>query len=497
MEMPLRKLTHDFFYPKSVAIFGESEKRRFFWIHSLINNGFDGAIYPIHPKRESGAGLKFYKSVFDIPGSIDYAIIAVPAVYVLDCLKDCVKKGIKFASIFASGFSEIGDKGNILEAAIQDFIVQNDLRVNGPNCMGVYCPKSGLAFRTDSKQIMIGTTSFVSQSGGIAINLILRGQKQALYFSKVISTGNGIDLPPADYIEFLADDPETKVIGAYLENLGKNLEDARHLLSALKYANQKKPVVVWRGGRTVMGAKAASSHTGALATDNTIWNALVKQTGIIDVRTFEELVDTLLAFQIVKPKSRPKGPAVGLVSVSGGVGVTNSDLLADIGLTVPKLSQESIDFIEKDNMVASIGVSPQNPIDLGSTYFALGVVDKVIQRLVADTNVDSVIIEISSHYVYNVALLSMPDYPRLFMEQIEKTIKKSRQIIKDKPILLTIPNIAYEEERLVDRAFFTGKNIPVFDTVESAGKAINNLRRYHLFMENLPKRYPNLLNIES
>jgi acyl-CoA synthetase (NDP forming) len=484
----MNRIKKEFFYPKSVAIIGESEKRRYFWIHSLINNGFDGAIYPVNPKKKSGAGLKFYASILDIPDSVEYAIIAVPAKAVPVALRECGKKGVKFVSIFSSGFAEVGEEGKNLEQQILEIIHEYGMACNGPNCMGIYVPKSGLAFRTDSKQINIGTVSFVSQSGGIAINLILRGQKQKLLFSKVISTGNGIDLTPADYIEYLADDTETKVIGIYLENLGKNSTEGRHLFNALKYATAKKPVIVWRGGRTDMGAKAASSHTGALRSNNAIWDAVIKQTGILTVRTFEELVDTLLAFQMVTDHQRPKSRGVGLVSVSGGVGVTNSDLLADLGLTVPKLTPETVAKIEGDNMVASVGVSAQNPVDLGSTYFALSVVDKVIRDLASDQNISSVIIEVSNHYVYNAAILLMENYAQLFMEQILKTIRTIRREQKDKPIFLTIPIIAYENERLIDRDFFTSRNIPVFDSVENAGKALANLCRYDKFRKTLEKR---------
>jgi len=483
-----KKVKADFFYPKSVAIFGSSERRGHFFIHSLINNNFNGPIYSIHPAKRSGAGLPFFKTLNEVPDpTVDNAIIAVPAELVLSCLQDAERKGVKCASIFSSGFSEAGAEGKKLENNLKEFLKTSKIRVVGPNCMGIYCPKSGLAFRTDSKQIDVGSVSFVSQSGGIAINLILRGQKQSLLFSKVVSTGNGIDLTPADFLEFYADDPETKVIGAYLENLGKTPEEGRKLFNALKYANQKKPVIIWRGGRTSMGAKAAASHTGALASNNLIWDAVIKQTGIISVHNFEELVDTLLAFQIVKPSARPKGSGVGLVSVSGGEGVTDSDLLAEFGLTIPRFTEETIKLLEKDNSVASVGVSPANPVDLGTSYFAFSVVDNVIKHLVMDPNINSVIVEISNHYVYNAALLTMNDFSRLFMEQILKTVKEIRRKV-DKPILLTMPIIAYEQERLLDRDFFVRNKIAVFDTVEAAGKSIANLLHYETFVKSLPAR---------
>jgi acetyltransferase len=184
------RLTRDIFYPTSVAIFGSSARRGYYWIYSLIDNGFDGAIYPIHPTRKSGAGLPFYKNVNDVPGLIDYAIVAVPARFVMDVIKDCVKKKIKFVHIFTSGFSESGEEGNQLENEVLQLARSNGILINGPNCLGIYCPKSGLSFRSDLFQHGEGFVSFISQSGGIANNLVLRGHKQNLSFSKVVSLGN-------------------------------------------------------------------------------------------------------------------------------------------------------------------------------------------------------------------------------------------------------------------------------------------------------------------
>src|SRR6056297_272027 len=232
----MSRVKREYFYPESVAIFGPSEKRGYYWIHSLVNNGFDGAIYPIHPRKSSGAGFHFYQSVFDVEEEIDYAIIAVPARIVPKVMEDCGRKGIPFVSIFSSGFSEIGEEGKSLEDKIKKIGEKYNIAINGPNCMGIYCSKSGLAFRTDTNQGGVGRISFVSQSGGICINVILRGHKQEIKYSKVISTGNSIDLTPADYIQFLADDRESKIIGVYLENLGRNKNEGRALFEALRYA---------------------------------------------------------------------------------------------------------------------------------------------------------------------------------------------------------------------------------------------------------------------
>lgn len=482
-----KRVKKEFFYPKHIAIFGPSEKRGYYWIHALINTGFNGAIYPIHKEKKFGAGLQFYPSLSKVPEPVDYAIIAVPAEFVSSVLKECAKNKVKFVHIFTSGFSESGEVGRERSKEIKSIIKKNNMCVAGPNCLGIYCPKSGLSFRSDIYQMDEGRVSFISQSGGIATNVVLRGHKQNLLFSKVISIGNSVDLQPADFIEFLAEDPETKVIGLYLENMGKTQEEEEKLIVALKNANSIKPVIVWRGGRTALGARAALSHTGSNPTKMEKWAEVLKQTGIIEVRTFEELIDTLIAFEIIKIDFLPKGRNVALITLSGGIGVTNSDLLDDLGLRIPYLSEKTMREIEDYDQISSAGVSAANPIDLGGAFLNLSVVNKVITLSMQDDNIDSMIIEISHHYIYDRILLLDENFSKAFLKRILETIIHASQIVKGKPVALVMPTVAYEMKQLFNRDYFVRKGIPVFDTVENAGKVIRNLNLYYNHMNNIKK----------
>ncbi|MHA1732341.1 MAG: CoA-binding protein [Promethearchaeota archaeon] len=473
------------FNPRAVAVIGPSQKRGYYWLRSLMSGGYMGKIFGIHPKLGSALGIRFYKSILDVPDPVDFAVVAVPARAVALAVKECVEKGVRYITIFSSGFSELGDEGKHLEDALLEITRGTGSRINGPNCMGIYCPRGGLSFRTDLP-MNEGVVGYVSQSGGIAIDVSLVLTKHEVGFSKVISCGNSIDLNVADYVEFLADDPRTKVIAIYLENLGKTRAASRRLLQVMKEANRKKPVVVWRGGITEQGAKAAASHTGALKTSSNIWGAIVKQTGIVSVRTFEEFVDTLMAFSMYLNRI-PASNRVGLVSISGGLSVTHTDLLAELGLEVPNLSETTVRNILDDNMIQSVGISAQNPVDLGSSYFALSVVDHVLHDLANDPNVDSIVCELSNHYVYNVRVMAaFRQFPELFFTQMLKTLRSIRHKSK-KPVFVALPVVAYEEEAIQDKKVFLSARFPVFPKVERAGRAIRNLLEYAAFRKKMEK----------
>ncbi|OLS15005.1 MAG: succinyl-coa synthetase subunit alpha-like protein [Promethearchaeota archaeon CR_4] len=309
------------------------------------------------------------------------------------------------------------------------------------------------------------------------------GSKLNIGFSKVISIGNAIDLKPADYVEYLTDDPKTKIIALYIENLGRTPEEVKRFYESLMRAVRKKPVIFWRGGISKRGAVAAASHTGALMSDQTIIEAMIKQTGVIPVRSFEEFMDTLMAFQMMKV---PKGRGIGLVSVSGGVSVTNSDLIAEMGMDIPALGVGTVEKIKQVNLVQSVGVSPQNPIDLGSSYFALAINEQTIFALANDPCIFAVIIEISTHFIYNVRVLALEEFPQLFFESMLKCIKEIRIKIK-KPVMIALPEIYYEEETMNDRNVYLKRNIPVFPTVERAARALRNMVIYREFSESRQK----------
>jgi len=467
--------------PRGVAIFGESGKRGFYWVKSLMGVNYKGAIVPINPTINSAAGIPCYPTLDEAPSiPIDFAIIAVSKKYVMDCLQQCIAHDVKVATIFTSGYSEDDPiRGRQEEQEILDLLhngyeqTGHRLRVFGPNCMGIYYPRNGLAFRSDMSDVP-GNVGMISQSGGLAINVTLRGSMLGIRFSKVVSIGNSIDLKPAEIIRLMAIDDETKIITAYFESLGRTTQESRELLDVVRETVPKKPVVIWRGGRSERGSIAASSHTGALKTESTIWNAFVKQTGIIDVKSFEEFMDTVLAFQYLA--YRVPGKRIGLISISGGSAVTATDDIMEAGLEIPMLTRESQDTI-LHAAVAEVGLSTKNPIDLGNSYYGFSIIEKTVNTILADPNIDILFYEISTHYIYNAVILSVADFPELYFENAIKVIRRAKRANK-KPVFVIMPEISYDHETITNRHDFVKANIPVFPTMKRAVIALKNMVDY-------------------
>lgn len=467
---------------RGVAIFGESEKRGFYWVKSFLGMGYPGAILPINPNLVSAAGIPCYKSLDDAPRSIhvDYAVIAVSKKYVIDCLEQCIKHKVKIATIFTSGYSEDDPvRGRKEEQEILDALEKgwretgHRLRVLGPNCMGVYYPKNGLGFRSDMASEP-GKVGVISQSGGLAINIILKGKLVGVKFSKVVSIGNSIDLKPAEILKLMCLDEDTKFIGCYFESLGKTMEDGRELFTIIKDTTAKKPVIVWRGGRSERGSIAASSHTGALKTSANLWDAFTKQTGIINTTTFEEFMDTLQAFQFLSGKA--PGKRIGLVSISGGSAVTATDEIMDAGLDIPQLTRQTQDAIMA-LAVADVGVSTKNPVDLGASYFGFSIIEKTVELILQDPTIDILFFELSTHYIYNATVMSMKEFPQLYFDAVIKAMKHAKRTTK-KPVFVIMPEVAYETETINNRQVFLKNNIPVFPNVKRAVLALTNVIQY-------------------
>jgi acyl-CoA synthetase (NDP forming) len=289
------------FYPRSVALVGVSANPAGFgatgFLMQLRRVGFPGGIYPVNPKAAEIQGLKTYPDLKSIPEVVDLVTVAVPAPRVPEVLEDCIAAGVKNVHIFSSGFSETGEEeGQQLETRITEIIRRGGLRVVGPNCMGIYVPASKLtAFGADPAGS--GPVAFISQSGGHANFLTRYAQGLGIRFSKVISFGNACGLQALDFLEYLAEDTETKIITMYLEGI-KNGNEFTRLVRAI---NRTKPVIVWKGGLTESGSRAVASHTGSLAGEGRVWDAFFAQTGAVRVNSLEEIVDVVMAFQHLTP----------------------------------------------------------------------------------------------------------------------------------------------------------------------------------------------------
>ncbi|MEX0682784.1 MAG: CoA-binding protein [Dehalococcoidia bacterium] len=321
------------FRPRSVAVVGASanpDTPGYDYVKSMQEFGFKGDIYPVNPKGGEILGLPVYGSVGDIPGDVDYVISCIPADHILDVVRDCGKRNVKALQLFTGRFSETGREEDAeAERHLLNAALTAGVRLIGPNCMGLLYPEHGMSFRGDMSHEP-GNIGFLSQSGNLLFEITHYGGPRGLRFSKAISYGNGVDLDESDFMTYFGDDPETKVVGAYVEGV----RDGRRFLDALKRASANKPVVVLKGGRTRAGGRAAASHTAALAGASAVWDAALAQAGCLAVDTVEHLIDMLLAFSRMQPGT---GRRLGMVGSGGGRSVLTADLCEELGLAVPPL----------------------------------------------------------------------------------------------------------------------------------------------------------------
>jgi acyl-CoA synthetase (NDP forming) len=374
------------FFPNSVAVVGASsdskKERASGWLGRLLRAGFQGKIYPINPSAEEICGLKAYPSISSVPAEVDYAILALAARNVPKVLEECINKGVKTVHCYTAGFAESGSEEGIkLQAELARLLQGSKTRMIGPNCLGVYCPKSGLAmdgrFSKES-----GPIGFLSQTGTGLVQLVLESLARGLRFSKAVSFGNAVDLDASDFLDYFAADEETKLILVYVEGIHRN---GRHFFQTLRECNKVKPVVLLKGGMSESGAGVASSHTGSLAGSRQVWQTLFRQTKVVAVQSFEEAVEQMVALIHMAPA---KGRRVGIVGRGGGIGVTTTDICDREGLVVPEFTADTREKLSKLTPQGG-GSMVRNPVEVGLGRF--GISEHYVEALSvvdADPNID-------------------------------------------------------------------------------------------------------------
>jgi acetate---CoA ligase (ADP-forming) len=344
------------FHPGSAAIVGASGKAgkigRMFMAR-FVDTGFR-ELYAVNPKEKEIMGVKSYPRVLDIPGPVDLAMILTPTASTLQAVKECTEKGVKTIIITTSGFAEAGAKGLELQKEMVRVARSGGCRIIGPNCIGIYCPSSRLPFPLGQSS-KSGSVGLVSQSGFFADYATYRLSANGINFSKAVSCGNEADLTATDFLEYLGLDPETEIIVAYMEGV----KDGRRFYEVCRGVAKKKPIILWKGGMTEGGAHAALSHTGALAGSGSIWKGMMRQAGIVSVKTFEEVLDCLRTFKL---QPLPRGRRVGIISSPGGIAVATTDRCLELGLEVPKFSDSTTEKLR--NAMPLVGGSIGNPVDL-------------------------------------------------------------------------------------------------------------------------------------
>lgn len=347
----------DVFAPRGVAVVGVSANRMAFAemvLHSLQQAEFP-AIYPVNPKYTEIMGLRCYPRLTDIPGPVDHVVVNIRAELALQLLDDCATKGVRSVHFFTAGFGESGIKENAeLEQAMLKKARAGGFRIIGPNCIGLFVPRARLV-NDFGNPMEPGPVGFLSQSGGHAQNLPGFSANRGLRFSKVVSYGNALDVDEIELLEYFTRDEETEVIAAYIEGV----RDGHRFAAALKKASAAKPVIIYKGGRTEAGMRAAHGHTASMTSSVDVFDAVCKQRNVILVRGMEELIDVIVALRFIK--TIPTGKRVALVGAGGGPSVLAGDEMEQEGLKMPPFSAALQDQLKQVLPVAGSILS--NPLD--------------------------------------------------------------------------------------------------------------------------------------
>jgi acetyltransferase len=345
------------FDPQSVAVIGASEKKGSIGeaiMRNLVEGGYDGKILPVNPNYSEVRGIRAFQSLSEAETNIDVAVIATPMATVTGIVKECVKAGVGSAVIISAGGKEIGEEGRKIEEEIDREARKGGLRIVGPNCMGIIRPGTNLNASFAARMPYRGNLAFISQSGAICSAMLDLSLKEKMGFSYFVSIGSMLDVDFGDLVDYLGDDPEVKSILLYIESL----TNIRKFMSAAREVSRVKPVVVLKAGRSPAGAKAAASHTGAMAGEDAVYEAAFKRGGIARVRNLEDFFDCA---ELLAKQPSPKGPRMVILTNSGGPGVMAADAVAEYGLELSSLRGEVLSGLDE---VLPPHWSRGNPVDI-------------------------------------------------------------------------------------------------------------------------------------
>lgn len=458
-----------FFKPESVAVIGATDEKRpngqdkegKIIFENMLKSSIK-KVYPVNPKKEEIFGKKCYKSIQEIRSPVDLAIIVIPARFTPQVMEDMKEKGTKNAIIIGGGFSELGKEGKDLENKIEQIMQEGGIRVIGPNCVGTYSKETHLKtiflseeeFQVPEKEL--NNVAVITQSGAVGLNLMISMRNVGI--RSFISVGNMID-PKTDYaalLQYLENEPETEVIGLYVEGF----KDGRKFYETVK--KLKKPIVIIKGGRSEEGSKATASHTGSMAGNYEVAKAMFKQANIIETETSQEFFDLVKLFSYMH-KKKVEGNHIAIVSNAGGLGVLSADMASKTNLKLAEysnLTRERLTKYYPDYLRNNVG---DNPSDLGG-----GINDedfiKCLHIILEDENVNAVLVS------PGVETQPMKDIP--LVENIIRLFNETR-----KPIIVTMSD-SYHNKKLMD--MMEDKNIPCYVTPEQGIKALDKYITYKL-----------------
>jgi acetyl coenzyme A synthetase (ADP forming)-like protein len=440
-----------FFEPRAVAVIGANRQRGKIGaeiLHNLRASGFTGKVIPVHASADDIQGLRAYRRVVDVPGPVDLAIIAVPSSCVVDAVDDCLAKGVRALCIISAGFGETGSEGLKNELILLDKVRSVGCRVIGPNCMGLLNTDPSVRLNATFSPVYppAGGVAMSTQSGALGLAILDYARRLNIGISSFVSVGNKVDVSSNDLIQYWAEDPRTTVILLYLESFG----NPKKFGEIARRVGRVKPIVAVKAGRSKAGARAGSSHTGALATDDTVVDALFHQAGIIRTDTLEELFDvaSLLANQPL-----PRGRRVAILTNAGGPGILAADACEARGLDVAAVTEQTRTELRTFLPQAA---SVANPVDMLASAPAEHY-RRALSALLRDENVDSVLT------IFIPPLVTEPD-------AVAAAIVEAASEVKEKPVAGIFMRSAGAPANLL--------RIPCYAFPESAANALARVATY-------------------
>jgi acetyl coenzyme A synthetase (ADP forming)-like protein len=465
-------MLNNFFNPKSIAVIGASRtpgKVGYDILKNSIEYGYQGVVYPINPRATEILGLKSYPSILDVPDKIELAVIVVPSKNVIEVIEQCGAKKIDAAVIITAGFRESGLEGAKLENDLVKKAKESGVRFIGPNCLGIIDTHSMVNASFAAGMPAKGSIGFFSQSGALCLAVLDRALPEDIGFSKFISVGNKADISDTDIMLALAEDDNTKVILGYIEGL----RDGRKFMEVASQISKTKPLIIMKSGVTSSGAKAASSHTGALAGREAAFDSAFKQSGIIKARTMGELFNHALAFA---NQPLPAGPNVAIITNSGGPGIIAADASDRSDLQLVPLHKETVDKLRNFLPPAA---SFYNPIDILGDANAERY-EKALYTVLQDEKIHGVMVLLTPTAVVDV-------------EATAKAVANIANLV-DKPILTSFMGKKSIES---GSRILMKYNVPNYSYPEEAVSSLNAMYRYHVWINRPQKTYPHFEGLKD
>ncbi len=443
------------------------------FVQCLQDSGFRGRLYPVNPAGGEIRGLPVYRRLSDIPGRVDYVISCIPARLTPQLVRDSAAKGARVVSFFTAGYSESGRReGREMEDELLRAARAAGVRLLGPNCLGLYCPETGLSFAADFPKDK-GGVAFIAQSGGNSIYLIRTAGRRGVRFSKAVSYGNACDVSECDLMEYFITDSDTTMVAAYIEGI----RDARRFRRVLQRLAAAKPVIILKGGSTPGGAVAASSHTGSLAGQDESWEGLLRQTRAIRVHDLDEMADMLVALSF---PGHPRGRRVAVFGSNGGFSVLTADDFIRAGFELPQLDppwQQRLHEAVARFSRSDAGMILKNPFDITNIASAEGL--QAAMKTMADSGCfDLMVAQLSiSNSGWPFVDSPFTAWPGIFVDAL---LAVHRETGRPTAVILHSITHPVELERfgaLQQKCQSAG--LPVYDSIPRAVLALDRLVRHN------------------